>query len=139
MVTAGPDPDRRNPADSAWTATSPRLMRTSHRIHLIPCPAVSVAVVIPEYAIGAFIAVDNAGALLSFFLPSHCSPDRDDSDGVNVTCGWHVTFRGPASLHRRSQEAQRGMAERSTCPPPPWREGAAAGRRSPRGAGCGRL
>jgi hypothetical protein len=35
-----------------------------------------VAVVIPECVIGLSIAIDNAGALLSFFLPLHRSPDQ---------------------------------------------------------------
>ena len=59
MVTARPYPDMKNPADSAWRATSPRFKRTSRRIHLIPWPAASVAVVIPECAIGVSVAVDN--------------------------------------------------------------------------------
>jgi hypothetical protein len=47
----------------------PEFMRTSHRIQLTSRPAALLAVLIPDCAVGLSVAVDNAGALLSFFLP----------------------------------------------------------------------
>src|SRR5262249_41827592 len=48
MVTARPDPNSKNPADTAWRAMSLRFMRASRRNPPDPLPRALVAVVIPE-------------------------------------------------------------------------------------------
>jgi hypothetical protein len=97
-----------------WSPTSPRFMRTNHRIHLIPCPRGRGGCRDSRVRHRPIHRCRQCRSpLLSFFLPLHRSPDQRQQAIGRRGDAWRLPARtSPFARSQRWTDAQK-ISDRS--------------------------